>query len=74
MIVFDGAYLLSVRGITKMQAFPSKKKKKRCKLRPFERKKKYMLRAIFAKMFRTIEHFSFAIHIQDKNIGQGSVF
>jgi len=57
-----------------MQASPKKKKKKRCKLRPFERKKKYMLRAIFAKMFRTIEHFSFAIHIQDKNIGQGSVF
>jgi len=28
-------------------------------LRPFKRKKKYMLRAIFAKMFRTIKHFSF---------------
>jgi len=29
MIVFDGAYLLSVRGITKMQAFPSKKERKK---------------------------------------------
>jgi len=47
MIVFDGAYLLSVRRITKMQASSFQKEKK-----------KNMLRAIFAKMFRTIEHFS----------------
>ena len=57
MIVFDGAYLLSVRGITKMQAFPSKKKKK-MQASSFQKKKKKMHRAIFAKMFRTIEQFS----------------
>jgi len=40
-----------------LQAFPSKKKKK-MQASSFQNKKKKMHRAIFAKMFRTIEHFS----------------